>query len=168
MINILGNFARLEELFLMLDAKLSEIDLAIQSSADPDSDGLFDQSEYYVGLGFVAAQQCLVETVIFSGLGKNKKAYKLGPRHRCGIAYVAAINSAADWWKHEAEWWVDLDIIKNSNATTVNNVLVISNSNSYQLSNLLFALSNNKEIKLKCLLPIITEWEHALTNWKNK
>jgi len=157
MINILGNFARLEELFLMFDAKLSEIDLAIQSSADPDSDGLFDQSEYYVGLGFVAAQQYLVETVIFSGLGKNKKAYKLGPRHRSGIAYVAAINSAADWW-------VDLDIIKNSNATTVNNVLVISNSNGYQLSNLLFALSNNKEIKLKCLLPIITEWEHALTN----
>ncbi|WP_277344611.1 hypothetical protein [Pseudoalteromonas sp. SA25] len=31
MINILGNFARLEELFLMLDAKLSEIDLAITS-----------------------------------------------------------------------------------------------------------------------------------------
>ena len=164
MINILGSFARLEELFLMLDAKLSEIDLAIQGSADPDSDGLFDQSEYYVGLGFVAAQQYLVETVIFLGLGKNKKAYKLGPRHRSGIAYVAAINSAADWWKHEAEWWVDLDIMKNSNSTTVNNVQAISNSNSYQLSNLLFTLSNNKEIKLKCLLPIITEWECALTN----
>ena len=163
MMDPLGCLPRLKELFEILDAKLSEINCAINNSADPDTDGLFDQSEYYVGIGLVAAQQYLGEVAAFSRIGQDK-AYKLGPRHRSGIPYAKAINSAANFWKHEAEWWEDLDRMKDSNSKTKAHVGVIADSEHYQLSNFLFALSNNKEIKLKCMIPIITEWLSELSS----
>jgi hypothetical protein len=156
---------RLKELFAMLDEKLSEIGSAINDSADPDTDGLFDKSEYFVGVGLVAAQQFLVEVASFSNINKDN-AYKLGPRHRSGIAYATAINSAANYWKHEAEWWGGLDEIKSGNMKTMNHVGTIADTNHYQLSNFIFALSNNKEVKLMCLIPIITEWLNSVKNSK--
>lgn len=155
------NFPQLQELFVMLDEKLSEIESAIANSTDPDSDGLFDQSEYFVGIGLVAAQQVLAEAATFARIDKDK-AYKLGPRHRSGVSYIRAINSAANYWKHEAEWWKDLDTLNNSSFKTRNDVGTIANTEHYQLSNFLFALSNNKEIKLKYLIPIIEEWLSVL------
>ena len=165
MIEPLGCLPMLKDLFEMLDAKLTEIDCAINNSADPDADGLFDQSEYYVGIGLVAAQQYLAEAATFSGIGKDK-AYKLGPRHPSSMPYAKAIDSAANYWKHEAEWWKDLDTL-NSDHPTRNYVGTIADTEHYQLSNFLFSLSGNKEIKLKCLIPIITEWLSALSSLKN-
>jgi hypothetical protein len=165
MIDAIVCLPRLKELFVMLDEKLSEIGCAIEDSADPDTDGLFDESEYYVGVGLVAAQQFLVEAASFSSINKDK-AYKLGPRHHSGIAYAVAINSAANYWKHEAEWWGELDKIKSGNMKTMNHVGTIADTNDYQLSNFIFALSNNKEVKLTCLIPIITEWFNAVKNSK--
>jgi hypothetical protein len=161
MMDPLGCLPRLEELFSLLDVKLSGIECEINNSADPDTDGLFDQSEYYVGIGLVAAQQYLAETATFSGIDKDK-SYKLGQRHHTGISYINAINSAANYWKHEAEWWKDLDTLNNSNFKTRNDVGTIADTEHYQLSNFLFALSNNKEIKLKYLIPIIKDWLNAL------
>lgn len=157
MMNLLESTSRLEELYEILDLKLTEIDTAINNSADPDTDGLFDQSEYYVGIGLVAAQQYLAEVATFSGINKDK-AYKLGPRHSSGIPYIKAIDSAANYWKHEAEWWKDLEKLNNSNPTIRNHVVTIADTDYYQLSNFLYTLSNNQEMKLKCLLPIINEW----------
>ncbi|HEH9425826.1 TPA: hypothetical protein SIA32_001013 [Aeromonas sobria] len=157
------SLSRLKELFSILDEKLSEIGCAINESVDPDSDGLFDKSEYFVGVGLVAAQQLLVEVASFSNINKDT-AYKLGPRHRSGIAYATAINSAANYWKHEAEWWGGLDEIKGGNIKTINHVGTIADANYYQLSNFIFALSNHKEVKLMCLIPIITEWFNSVMN----
>jgi hypothetical protein len=165
MMDPLGCLPRLEELFSLLDAKLSEIECEINNSADPDTDGLFDQSEYYVGIGLVAAQQYLAEVATFSGINKDK-AYKLGQRHSSGIPYIKAIDSAANYWKHEAEWWKDLETLNNSNPTVRNHVGTIADTDYYQLSNFLYALSNNQEIKLKYLLPIINEWLSTLGSTK--
>lgn len=164
-IDSIVSLPRLKELFAMLDEKLSEIGCAINDSADPDTDGLFDESEYFVGVGLVAAQQFLVEVASFSGIDKDK-AYKLGPRHRSGIAYATAINSAANYWKHEAEWWGGLDEIKSGTIKTMNHVGTIADTNNYQLSNFIFALSNNKEVKLIYLIPIITDWFNSVKNSK--
>ncbi len=161
--NILKCFSRLDELYEILDVKLTEIECAIDKSEDPDSDGLFDQSEYYVGIGLAAAQQYLAEAATFSGIDKDK-AYKLGPRHKSGLAYIKAIDSAANYWKHEAEWWTDLDTLNNSNPKIRTHVVTVAETSHYQLSNFLYALSNDKEIKLKCLLPIIDEWLGALNS----
>jgi len=155
----------LDELFEILDLKLTEIECAINNSADPDSDGLFDQSEYYVGIGLVAAQQYLAEAATFSGIDKDK-AYKLGPRHNSGISYIKAIDSAANYWKHEAEWWKDIDTLNNSNLKIRTHVGTIADTSHYQLSNFLYALSNNKEIKLKHLHPFISESINVLCGSK--
>ncbi|WP_432467461.1 hypothetical protein [Agarivorans sp. Z349TD_8] len=159
--SLLKCLSRLDELYEILDVKLTEIECAIDKSNDPDTDGLFDQSEYYVGVGLVAAQQYLAEAATFSGIDKDK-AYKLGPRHKSGISYIKAIDSAANYWKHEAEWWKDLDTLNNPNPKVRRHVATVAETSHYQLSNFLYALSNNKEIKLKYLLPIIDEWLGAL------
>lgn len=157
MTNMLGTFARLQGLLAMLDVKLAELDAAIKKSADPDTDGLLDHIEYIVGVGLVATQQFISETSVFTGLNKDK-AYSMGPRHRSGIAYIQAIDSAANYWKHEAEWWRDLDALQSSSLKTRVHVGTIADCTDYQLSNFLFALSDNYEIRFKCLVPIITKW----------
>ncbi len=166
MLDPLGYLPRLKELFEILDVKLTEIERSINNSADPDSDGLLDKSEYYVGIGLVAAQQYLAEAATFKRIDKDK-AYKLGGRHPSGIPYAKAIDSAANYWKHEAEWWKDLEKLNNTNLKTRNHVSTIANTEFYQLSNFLFSLSNNKEVKLKYLIPIITEWLTALDSEKH-
>lgn len=157
MIDRLGTFLRLQELFEILDKKLAELDVAIKESAEPDTDGLLDEFEYLVGVGLVAAQQFINETSIFAGLSKNN-ASKLGPRYRSGIAYIKAIDSAANYWKHEADWWRNLDALQNDGFKTRMHVGIIADCVDYQLSNFLFALSGDKKMRLKCLVPIITEW----------
>lgn len=91
-----GELWRLQELFEILDEKLADIETRMEESADPDSDGLCDQGEYFIGLGFVAIQQYLVETIMFTGLTKSD-AYKLGPKHPSGATYVGLINASANW-----------------------------------------------------------------------
>lgn len=157
MTNYLGTFPRLQELFAMLDVKLAKLDAAIKKSADPDTDGLLDHFEYIVGVGLVATQQFISETSVFAGLNTDS-AYSVGPRHRSGIAYIKAIDSAANYWKHEAEWWRELDALQNASLKTRGRVGTIADSEDYQLSNFLFALSGYNEMRLKCLVPIITEW----------
>jgi hypothetical protein len=155
------SFSQFKELIVILDEQLTEIENEIYKSKDPDSDGLLDRAEYFVGVGFVAAQQVLVEATTFYRLDRDK-AYKLGIRHKSGISYIRAINSAANYWKHEAEWWRDLEKLNNSSSKTRNDVGTIADTSYYQLSNLLFALSNDEEIRLKNLIPIIEEWFSVL------
>ncbi|WP_435273789.1 hypothetical protein ACMAZF_10395 [Psychrobium sp. nBUS_13] len=159
-------FSRLDELFEILDMKLAEIESAIDKSFDPDSDGLFDKAEYFVGIGLVAAQQHLAEVTTFIGIDKQK-SYKLGQRHVSGISYASAIDSAANFWKHEAEWWKDMDPVTNSNTKVKYHVETIAGTHDYPLSNFLYAISGNKEIRLECLLPIIEEWISTLENFDN-
>lgn len=155
------SFSQFKELIVILDEQLTEIENEIFQSKDPDSDGLLDRAEYFVGVGFVAAQQVLVETTTFYRLDRDK-AYKLGIQHKSGISYIKAINSAANYWKHEAEWLKDLEKLNSSNLKTMNNVGTIADTSYYQLSNLLFALSNDEGIRLRYLVPMIEEWFSVL------
>jgi len=82
------------ELFVLLDGKIFEIHNSIRKSVDPESDGLCDRGEYFMGIGFVAAQQYLVDTIV-TGIAKQK-AYEWGPVHSSGITFVSLINSAAN------------------------------------------------------------------------
>ena len=63
-----GELGILCELLDILDGKLVEIDQLIRKSEDPESDGLLDRGEYFIGVGFVAIQRHLVETILFAGL----------------------------------------------------------------------------------------------------
>lgn len=151
-----GELWVLRELLDMLDKKLFEIFRLIKESHDPDSDGLCDKGEYFIGIGFVAIQQYLVETILFTGLDKSE-SYKLGPLHTSGFTYVSLINSCANWWKHEPEWWNNGEIPKNGERSFLH-VTNITESPSYQLSNVLASMCTNKEICLNGLVPYLEEW----------
>ncbi|MCF2908990.1 hypothetical protein L1285_11740 [Pseudoalteromonas sp. DL2-H2.2] len=151
------SFSYTEELFALLDQKISEIEHAIAQTNDPDSEGLLDQAEYYVGLGFVAAQRLIVEVVSFSGLEKGS-AFSIGPRHHPDVTDVSAINAAANYWKHEAEWWQELDKLSKRSEQTLEKVSLVSDSDHYHLSNLLYALCERQGVRVAYLLPGLNQW----------
>ncbi|ALU41591.1 hypothetical protein AT705_00835 [Pseudoalteromonas rubra] len=145
------------ELFALLDKKISEIENAIAHTNDPDSEGLFDQAEYYIGLGFVAAQRFMVEAISFSKLEKGS-AFVIGARHHPSVTDVSAINAAANYWKHEVEWWQELDKLSKRSERTLEQISLVSGSDHYRLSNLLYALSERQGVRVAYLLPILRKW----------
>ncbi len=155
-----GELGRLCELFDLLDRKLIEINGLIQYSSDPDSDGLCDRGEYFIGIGFVAAQQYLIDTLLCVGLKKHE-AYKLGPVHSSGATYVSLINSAANWWKHEAEWCNQGKVPQNGESTFAR-VTGIAVTPGYELSNVLTAISMSGKISMYSLFPYLVEWRDSV------
>ena len=61
------DFALLSRHLRLLDLEISQINAAIALSADPQSEGLCDAGEYFIGYGFVAIQRYLTATR--TGLG---------------------------------------------------------------------------------------------------
>jgi hypothetical protein len=155
-----GQLAILCELFDLLDRKISEVQNSIQKSIDPESDGLCDRGEYFIGVGFVAAQQYLVDTLLFTGIEKHK-AYKWGPVHSSGIAFASLINSAANWWKHEAEWWNKGKVQKNGESTFIH-ITDVATTPGYELSNVLASICGAEKFSLKCLVPYLIEWRTSV------
>ena len=155
---------RLSELLAMLDEKIFKIDSLISSSVDPESDGLLDRGEYFIGIGFVAIQQHLLDTLLFTGVSKSE-AYKLGASHSTGISYINLINSAANWWKHEAEWSNAGEVPRNG-TKTFEHVYSISNSTDYALSSVLASICGTENLALSEILPYLTEWQAAIINIK--
>lgn len=150
----------LSELFELIDNKLSSIDLSIQQSTDPESDGYFDRAEYFIGVGFVAAQQYLVDTLLFTKLNKNI-AYQLGPIHPNGVTYANLINSCANWWKHEAEWYEKQKVPKKG-MTNFANVVSTSEQYEYALSSVLATICPIHELPFKYLTQYLIEWRNAV------
>jgi len=107
---------RLLEFIDLINGKISDIRIDISRSSDPESDGLLNRGEYFIGIAFVAIQQHFVDTLLFTGINKDK-AYKLGSLHSSGVTYATLINCSANWWKHEAEWFGNDKVQKRSNKT---------------------------------------------------
>ncbi|MDO6423054.1 hypothetical protein [Saccharophagus degradans] len=151
-----GELWKLREMLDLLDAKISEVNRLIEKSSDPDSEGLCDRGEYFIGVGFVAIQQYLVETIINTGLSKSE-AYNLGPEHSFGGTSVSLISSCANWWKHEPEWWGPRGIPKSGKAT-FERVSSVTDSHTYQLSNVLATFSEDKALSFIHVIPILEKW----------
>jgi hypothetical protein len=151
-----GELWRLRELLDLLDVKISEINELIKASPDPDSEGLCDRGEYFIGVGFVAIQQYLVETIMFSGLSKTE-AYKLGPLHSFGGTSISLINSCANWWKHEPEWF-SAGEIPNNGKKTFEKVSSVTESPSYQLSNVLASFCGDNIVSFKYVISELEKW----------
>lgn len=164
MLNACSNLPFLCELFDLLDKKIHEIELLILQSNDPDTDGLLDRGEYFIGVGFVACQQYLVDTLFFTTIKKNY-AYGLGPVHSSGITYVELINSAANWWKHEPEWFSKREV-PNNGLRTFDNVTAIAGNEyfgHYVLSEVLASICDSK-LSFKSVVPFLLEWREAVHN----
>lgn len=153
---------RLSEFLELIDSKLNDIDLEISSVSDPESEGLFDRGEYFVGIGFVAIQQCLNEALIGISLVK-KHVLSLGPVHSTGVSTISIINAAANWWKHESEWFKAGNVPKNGEYT-VSIIMNVSTSYDYALSNVLASFSSTKSLSFtEGVIPCFREWLNVIS-----
>lgn len=156
-----GELRLLEELLALLDSKLLPIHEDIARSNDPESDGLLDRGEYLIGVGFCITQQYLVDTLTLTGVNKSE-AFDLGPRTSSGASAISAVNAAANWWKHSAEW-VGADSVPAPARRTVDVVEGLSARNTdYALSNVLAALVGSEDFSLSALVPCLTAWRAAV------
>lgn len=156
----------LSEFLEMIDQKLISINELISNSTDPDSDGLCDRSEYFIGIGFAAIQQHLVESLIATGVSKGD-AYGFGPIHSSGQSIISIINDCANYWKHEAEW-VGVAGLPKQGLKTYNQVTGVANTNWYKLSNVLFALCDGDKFSFNSLIPYIRDWQACLHENRSK
>lgn len=152
----------LGELLGILDGKLSEIKQQIEQSADPDSAGLCDKGEYFIGIGFVAMQQYMTEALLFQSISKGN-ALNLGPIHASGATYASLINSAANWWKHEPEW-TNEGRIPDNGIRTFDHIANVAPEFGYELSKVLASLCSNEEFSLSSLVTYLVAWRDTLIN----
>ncbi|MET1257638.1 hypothetical protein [Aliikangiella maris] len=145
------------EFLEMIDQKLNSINELISNSIDPDSDGLCDRGEYFIGIGFVAIQQYLVESLIATGVSKGD-AYRLGPIHSSEQSIISIINDCANYWKHEAEW-VGVAGLHKQGLKTYSQVTDVADTDWYKLSNVLFSLCDGNKFSFNSLIPYIRDWQ---------
>jgi hypothetical protein len=150
----------------ILDTELRRINLAIQTSRDPESDGLCEAGEYFIGHGFIAIQRYLTTTRTALRIGASD-AYSLPPNVQNGLPLAAVLNAAANYWKHVEEWVETLNVGKDSelraNALkTLQQIETVTPWADYTCANLLAALLDGKALELSSLLPEIEEWRSNL------
>lgn len=153
-------FWLLSDLLITLDEEVTEVTRSVAISADPESDGLTDRGEYFIGVGLSAIQQYLTDTITLTGIGKDR-AFDIGPRYSSQFTFVSAVNAAANWWKHSAEWY-GISSQNRKARKTQEIVIAIAGSEAYPLSNILAELLSTSEIKLSALLPSLALWREAI------
>lgn len=161
-----SDFALLGRHLKLLDIELSQINAAMASSGDPESDGLCDAGEYFIGHGFIAIQRYLTATRTALRLSLSD-AFSFPPMLRGGLSLAAALNAAANYWKHMDEWVEALNRsagvdLKGSALKTLQQVETITPWEEYTCANLLAVLLDGQALELSCLLPSIAEWRHNL------
>ncbi len=145
----------LSDLLALLDSKLEQLMEQVESSLDADSLGIFDRAEYFIGVGFVAMQQYISDTMYKSEFSR-REALNLGAVTSLGSTHISVINSAANWWKHESEWdWYSESGISNKTYLSISNVVDPEN---YPLSNVLAFLIGERKFCLSSLIPLLEQW----------
>lgn len=183
-----GCFYHLEKFLGMLDHEVSEIVSRIDKSSDPDTDGLCDLGEYFIGYGFVAMQRYFISTYPQVNISKEeclKKGYQLDN----SLSLIEVINAGANYWKHEPEWpfCINVDFEgadendlypitidrsgKNLNKNQKRTYEIISQVTpyaDYTLSNLLAIIlekiSADKALSFSPILPFIEEWRNEISH----
>lgn len=150
----------LADLLNILDEKVVEVSNLISKSVDPESDGLTDRGEYFIGVGFSVIQQYLTDTLTLTGVSK-RKAFDIGPRYSEEFTFISLVNAAANWWKHSAEW-VGQETTSTLALQTQRIVVETAESLDYPLSNVLAKLLGTSEITLCAVLPNLVLWRSAV------
>jgi hypothetical protein len=158
----------LERYLAVLDVEFSEINISIKQPHDPDSDGLCDYGEYLIGQGFLAVQICINSAWPLSDVNKVDALLNTPPYIKGDISFISVANAAANYFKHEGEWW-DKNISNHSikgAEKTIGRIESIVFERDYPLVNLLSALLDDpddlNELQLSKFLPSINEWHHNL------
>jgi hypothetical protein len=160
----------------VLDVEIADISAKIAASDNPEGDGYYDSGEYFMGAGFAAAQKYMTETFYFLDV-EQTKALDAGPKLAGGVSVANVVWSAANYWKHDAEWWKGAVKIgpQNSDGMSPINISwpVGGKSKSsvtllesfgrfghdYICSNVLAALVDDREgLRLQSVLPYLKSW----------
>jgi hypothetical protein len=146
------DFAFLGRHLNALDLELRETLAAISRSADPDSDGLLDAGEYFIGHGFIAIQRYMT-TVIVAAKMPRKSALNLGPKLANGTTCADALEAGANYWKHVEEWFG-----KTPHARTLAAIEKVTPWAEYTCSNILAVLRGGAGLELSPLLLLLAAW----------
>ena|SRR6218665_3833822 len=179
-----GNLFHLEFFLRLIDERLSELYLKIEKTKDPESEGLYDLSEYLIGYGFVAVQRYMASTYPLYAIGK-KESFGFGAKLKNDLTLMELIDAAANYWKHEPEWPFQVSLGQADNfgmaeisinragedfsrleKLTYDRITKITPYSDYTLSNVLAEIlkdiSTHTELFFRALLPFIQEWEVQL------
>lgn len=151
----------LEELLSSIDIILSNINLRIKNSTDPESDGLCDKSEYFIGVGFCAMQRYLADILQDTKIDKGV-ALQLGPKNKEGVAISLIVHAAGNYWKHSPEWHIWMDKLDGRSQKTIDRLVSHDGPACYVLSDILADLSNGEEFSLLSCIPYLEEWRNAI------
>lgn len=149
------------ELLSIIDKVVCDIHLRIKTSVDPESDGLFDKGEYFIGAGFCVMQRYLSDVLHDKKITKVT-ALQLGPKTAEGLPISILINSAANFWKHSPEWHLWMTELDERSQKTINNLINHDNESYYPLSEVLESLCIDGEFSLLSCIPFLTKWREAV------
>ena len=166
------DFRFLKDFLALLDSKIDEIEKRIKLSSCPDSDGLFDEGEYYTGLGFSAIQQYLACAYPQKNINKNT-ALNFGRKINEKTSVINIINATANYWKHQEEWGIknivekDLLALEPNARRTIQLIQEVTPWDDYTCSNVVASLTQSNSFKLTPLIPIIEEWLNEMAALKS-
>jgi hypothetical protein len=153
----------------LIDEQIETITTRIENSTDPDSDGLLDLGEDFIGRGFLGIQTYMIKTYPYGNV-KKWDAFEEAPFIADGVALAYVINAAANYYKHMEEWGLenivfrDVDALDKKARLTVEAIMLVCPWSDYTLSNLLAKMTPNGELSFSSLLPQIEEWRSNIAN----
>ena len=152
---------RLCEILKMLDHELAKIEDWCKANAWL-AENRHGEYEQIVGLAFVACQQYM--TALCGQVGvEKKKALSLPPVQGQHVTVAAAVNAAANYWKHHSEWPEDELENKNAKKTfTVLNALGCWTNERYRCFAVLDTLTTGKQRRLVQMWKRLQEWRKEI------
>lgn len=149
----------------LLDVGLTPLITEIRAS-EGVIDHKMDRAEYLIGAGFVAIQKYMLEIC-------HWRRIRLKDAIRSGAPFEKSVWAAANFWKHESEWWQDVSQKAVNKSPSNNkpkpmerNLETLSDfgafPNDFVCSNVLAAYSPSNELLLSSLLPRVLEWKKSL------
>jgi hypothetical protein len=146
----------------LLDIEVSKITEEIFDPSIPTGEHLLEEGEYFIGHGFVAIQSYLTSVRSAYGLGATE-AYSEPPLCQNDLPLAKGLNTGANYWKHNQEWYEPLlnrqnkDLIQYQK-DTLESLEKFTPWEDYTCSNLLAVLTKGRDFRLSALLPLIDEW----------
>lgn len=165
--------SNLSDFLELLDSKLEIIESEINDSSCPDSLGVFDKAEYYVGLGFAAIQKYITSIYTQCEIPKSK-ALDLGKKFGGRTPIVSVINATANYWKHEDEWGLrnivlrDISSLKDMAKKTIVTIEKVTPWADYTCTNVIAGLTSKGNIKFLPLITVLTEWRNEVIKISNQ
>ena len=149
----------LEDLLQLLDSHIERLAANVPQDIDADSWGLYDSTEYIIGLGFVACQGYLAATYSYLNIEKVE-ALKAEPKHPSGLTYAEIINHAANSWKHHEEWSLPSNKGRGHACEALD--ILLGDEPCDPLTAILGAVVFARSNRLQALLPHLRAWREAL------